>query len=129
MMRIALVIALTATQATAQPMTPEDFEAWATGRTLDYATGGQVWGSESYHPGRRVTDADTGGPCRNGHWFPRGEAVCFVYEELPGEHCWRYWRDGAEVLASPLAADPTEPPQTVTPAASPLACPGPDLGV
>lgn len=129
MMRIALVLALTATQATAQPMTPEDFEAWATGRTLDYATGGQVWGSESYHPGRRVTDADTGGPCRNGHWFPRGEAVCFVYEELPGEHCWRYWRDGAEVLASPLAADPTEPPQTVTPAASPLACPGPDLGV
>ncbi|MFP5480054.1 MAG: hypothetical protein ACLGIE_10265 [Alphaproteobacteria bacterium] len=128
-MRIALVLALTATQATAQPMTPEDFEAWATGRTLDYATGGQVWGSESYHPGRRVTDADTGGPCRNGHWFPRGEAVCFVYEELPGEHCWRYWRDGAEVLASPLAADPTEPPQTVTPAASPLACPGPDLGV
>lgn len=128
-MRIALVLALTATQATAQPMTPEDFEAWATGRTLDYATGGQVWGSERYHPGRRVTDADTGGPCRNGHWFPRGEAVCFVYEELPGEHCWRYWRDGAEVLASPLAADPTEPPQTVTPAASPLACPGPDLGV
>ena len=128
-MRIALVLALTAAQATAQPMTPEDFEAWATGRTLDYATGGQVWGSESYHPGRRVTDADTGGPCRNGHWFPRGEAVCFVYEELPGEHCWRYWRDGAEVLASPLAADPTEPPQTVTPAASPLACPGPDLGV
>ena len=129
MMRIALVIALSATQATAQPLTPEDFEAWATGRTLDYATGGQVWGSESYHPGRRVTDADTGGARPPRHWFPPGGAGRFVYAKRPGEHCWRYWRDGAEVLASPLAADPTEPPQTVTPAASPLACPGPDLGV
>lgn len=132
-MRLALASALTfaliAAQANTQPMSPEEFEAWATGQTLDYATEGRVWGSETYHPGRRVTDADAGGPCRSGRWFPRGEAVCFVYDDLPDEHCWRYWREGATVLASPLTAGPDEPPQTVTPAAGPLTCPGPDLGV
>ncbi|WP_103256469.1 hypothetical protein [Tabrizicola aquatica] len=129
-MRRAFLLALLAAPAAAQtPMTPEEFEAWATGKTLDYAVGGQVWGSEAYHPGRRVTDADADGPCRAGRWFPREGAVCFVYQDLPGEHCWRFWRDGQTVLASPLTADPADPPQTVTPAAGPLACPGPDVGV
>lgn len=129
-MRRTLLLALLAAPAAAQtPMTPEEFETWSTGKSLDYAVDGQVWGSEAYHPGRRVTDADTGGPCRTGRWFPRDGAVCFVYEASPDEHCWRFWRQGETVLASPVTADPADPPQTVTPAAEPLACPGPDVGV
>ena len=124
--------ALTATtqSATAQtPMTPDDFDAWSLGKTLDYAVDGQVYGSEAYLPGRRVRDADTGGPCLDGSWHAEGNAICFVYPARDGTHCWLYWRDGEAVLAKPLNAASEDPAQVVTPAAQPLACPGPDVGV
>lgn len=127
--RLVLALCLLASAASAQtPMTPEEFETWATGRTLDYAVDGNIWGSEAYLPGREVMDADTGGPCRSGHWYPKGGAVCFVYDGLPGEHCWRFWREGDEVLARALSADRDSPAQSVTPAAGPLVCPAPDVG-
>lgn len=129
-LRLGLALGLLASAASAQTaMTPEEFEAWATGRTLDYTVDGRVWGSEAYLPGREVMDADTGGPCRSGHWYPKVGAVCFVYRDLPGEHCWRFWREGDGVWARPLTADRDAPAQSVTPAAGPLACLGPDVGV
>ena len=129
-MRRVLPLLLVAGAASAQPpMSPEEFEAWATGRTLDYSLDGRILGSEAYLPGREVMDADTGGPCRSGNWYPKAGAVCFVYRNLPGEHCWRFWREGEAVWARPLTADRDTPAQSVTPAAGPLACPGPDVGV
>lgn len=130
-MRMAAVLLFaTAQTATAQtPMSPEEFDAWSLGKTLDYSVDGQVYGSEAYFPGRRVRDADTGGPCLDGSWYADGAAVCFVYPARDGTHCWLYWRDGAAVLAKPLNAAPEDPAQEVTPAAQPLACPGPDVGV
>jgi hypothetical protein len=127
-MRAALLAVLLAPMASAQPMTPDDFAAFATGRTLDYSVDGRVWGSETYFPDRSVQDADTGGPCRSGVWFPDGPAVCFVYQGSDQRHCWLYWRDGDVVLAQPLGAGPDDPVQTVTPSASPLAC-APEVGV
>lgn len=122
------VVLLLAPMALAQPMTPEDFEAFATGRTLDYAVDGQVWGSETYLPDRSVLDADTGGPCRTGRWYPDGPAVCFVYDGSDQRHCWLYWREGGTVLAKPQAAGPDAPAQTVSPASAPLNC-APEVGV
>lgn len=110
-------------------MTPEEFDAWSVGKTLDYSVDGQVYGSEAYFPGRQVRDADTGGPCLDGSWQADGDAVCFVYPARDGRHCWRFWREGEAVFASPLAADPTDPPQRVTVADAPLSCPGPEVGV
>lgn len=109
-------------------MTAEEFDRFSLGRTLDYATEGQVRGSEAYFEGRRVRDADSGGPCFDGIWFPQGDAICFLYPAREGLHCWHYWREGDRVLAQPLSI-PDAPPQEVTEAASPLACPGPDVGV
>ena len=129
-MRWALALLLSTQIAAAQtPMTPEEFERWSTGKTLDYSVQGEVWGSEAYFPGRRVRDADTGGPCRDGYWYDEGDAVCFVYPAYDGTHCWHYWRDGDRVLAKPVQAAPDDASQLVTQAASPLACPGPDVGV
>ena len=127
-MRQALALILLASAAHAQPMTPEDFERFATGRTLDYAVDGEILGSEAYFPGRQVRDADTGGPCRDGHWDADGPAVCFVYEGSSMRHCWLYWREGEQVFAKPVLSAPEEPAQTVTPAAAPLSC-APQVGV
>lgn len=124
----ALALLLAAPMAAAQPMTPDAFEAFASGRTLDYSVDGQVLGSETYFPDRSVRDADTGGPCRAGFWYPDGPAVCFVYDGSDQRHCWLYWREGTEVLAKPLLAGPDDPAQTVTPAATPLSC-APEVGV
>lgn len=129
-MRLTAVLLLFVQSASAQtPMTPEEFDRWSTGRTLDYSTDGQVWGSEAYFPDRRVRDADTGGPCRDGYWYADGDAVCFVYPGFDGTHCWLYWRDGDAVFAKPVQSAPEDAPQHVTPAAAPLDCPAPDVGV
>lgn len=114
--------------AHAQPMTPDEFAAFATGRTLDYAVDGKVLGSEAYFPDRSVRDADTGGPCRTGAWYPDGPAVCFVYDGSDQRHCWLYWREDDKLLAKPLLAGPDDPAQTVTPSANPLSC-APEVGV
>lgn len=127
-MRPLLALLLTASAAAAQPMTPEEFEAFASGRTLDYALDGRLLGSEAYFPDRSVRDADTGSPCRAGFWYPDGPAICFVYDGRDGRHCWLYWREGDRVFAKPVNAAPDDPAQTVTPAANPLAC-APEVGV
>ncbi len=52
---LALVlIAATPALAADAPMTAAEFEAYATGKTLTYAVGGEVYGAEQYLPGRRV---------------------------------------------------------------------------
>lgn len=134
-MRLSFALCLLAQAAAAHsasaqtPMSPEEFETWSTGKTLDYAVDGQVYGSEAYFAGRRVRDADIGGPCVDGSWEADGDAVCFVYPARDGTHCWLFWRDGDAVLAKPLNAAPGDPPQLVTEASAPLSCPGPDVGV
>ncbi len=134
-MRAVLVLcllapALLAPAAFAQtPMSPDDFDTWSTGKTLDYSVDGRIIGSESYASDRQVRDADTGGPCLDGSWSASGDQVCFVYPARDGVHCWTYWREGDAVFAKPVTADPADPPQRVTVADAPLDCPGPDVGV
>ena len=129
-MRSLVLLAILASAAQAQsPMSPDAFDAWSTGKTLDYSVNGVILGSEAYFPNRTVRDADTGGPCLDGTWHAEGDAVCFVYPARDGTHCWLYWRNGDAVFAKPLDAAPEDPAQLVTEAASPLTCPGPEVGV
>ncbi len=128
-MRLMLALCLIGTAAAAQtPMTAAEFEAWSTGKTLDYAIGGEIYGSEMHLPGRKTLDADLDGPCIEGSWFPQGDAICFNYEENPGPHCWRFWREGTSVMAE-IVDSPDAPISEVTIAPAPLSCPGPDVGV
>jgi hypothetical protein len=110
-------------------MTADEFETWSTGKTLDYSIDGTLYGSEMHLPGRKTLDADTGGPCHAGHWFPEGDAICFVYDGDPREHCWRFWRDGVGVLAELVDGPPDLSLSQVTEAPAPLSCPGPEVGV
>lgn len=100
MLRAALLLALLPAAAAAQTaMNPDEFEAWSTGKTLDYHVDGSLWGSEMHLAGRKTLDADVGGTCRSGQWYPQGDTVCFVYDVSPGPYCWRFLKDGDQVTA------------------------------
>jgi hypothetical protein len=128
-MRLALVLLWLSGAAEAQGlMSPEEFEAWSTGQTLDYFIDGTYWGSEQHLEGRRTLDADAGGACREGEWFPKADMICFVYAGEAGEHCWLFFRDGPRVIAE-VAGEEGGLSAEVTLADEPLACAGPDVGV
>jgi hypothetical protein len=101
-MRISLALGLcllaTALQARTL-MTAEEFEAFSTGQTLDYWVDGAYWGSERHLANRQTLDGDDEGACHAGTWFPKADAICFVYDGDTGEHCWQFWRDGDRVTA------------------------------
>jgi hypothetical protein len=128
-MRAALALLLIASPAWSQTlMTAEEFEAWSTGQTLDYTTDGFHWSSEMHLLGRRTLLSNGVDQCLEGIWFPKDDAICFVYDGLDTEYCWHFWRDGSDVFAE-MIDTPGEPTDHVTLAAEPLTCPGPDVGV
>lgn len=115
--------------AAQEPLSAEEFEAYATGKTLSYAQGAEIWGTEQYLPGRRVVWAFSADECQYGRWFPQGEQICFLYDNDLEPQCWTFWRQG-EGLRARFAGNPdgTELAE-VGQSDEPLACPGPDLGV
>lgn len=133
-MRAALALsfclaALPVLPALADPMTLEEFEAYATGKTLTYAIGGEVYGAEQYLPGRRVLWAFRGDECRKGYYYGDAGEICFVYEHDPTPQCWTFER-GVTGLSARFSGDPpgaelSEVAQTP----DPLICAGPDVGV
>jgi hypothetical protein len=133
MMRLAPTIAFAvllmtgATQAQTL-MTAEEFEAFSTGRTLDYWVDGGFSGSEQHLSDRRTIDSLDDGSCLKGRWFPEGDAICFLYEEDPVQHCWRFWSEGASVVAEYVNSNGNFS-TTVTLSDEPVNCLGPDAGV
>lgn len=109
-------------------MTATEFEDWSSGHTLDYYDNGVLWGSEQHLPDRATLDADADGPCQKGSWFSQGPDICFTYDVSPGPHCWQFVRAGDQVTARSLS-DPEAPLYSVRRSDTPLACPGPDVGV
>ncbi|SEM96745.1 hypothetical protein SAMN04488103_102582 [Gemmobacter aquatilis] len=111
------------------PLTAAEFEAYAQGKTLTYAMGGQVFGTEQYLPNRRVRWAFTQDVCKEGWWYEEAGLICFAYDGENDPQCWKFWQDGARLKAQfegdPEGTELTEVEQTT----KPLSCPGPDVGV
>lgn len=105
-------------------MTSAEFESWSTGKTLEYYVDGKLWGSETHLSDRATVDADAGGACRSGRWYPAGDDICFVYDASPGPYCWRFLKDGdqvmaeyvGEALAESISVMPSDTPIPCTPA-------------
>lgn len=125
-----LVLPLLVQPALAQDlMGAEAFDSYTRGKTLSFSWQGREFGREQYLPGRRVVWAFSGDECRKGSWYPQGDHICFVYDDDPTPKCWTFqlgsdglhatFEDGAQ------GSDLAEVEQSPTP----LACPGPDLGV
>jgi hypothetical protein len=124
---LLLIAALPAMAET--PLTPGEFEAYTTGRTLTYSAGGIPFGIEEYLPDRRVRWSYLDGECQDGEWYPAGEMICFVYEAYPEHQCWTFYlRDGGLVARfenDPASTELYETHQS----REPMQCLGPKVGV
>ena len=126
----ALLLALLALPANAEaPLSAAEFEARVTGRVMIYADESGAFGIEEYHPGRRVTWAFAGDDCTEGTWYPAGEFICFVYENLPGAQCWTFHDQGGGLVARFAGDPPDRAPITMREVPGPMFCPGPKVGV
>ncbi|MFD1344221.1 hypothetical protein [Litorisediminicola beolgyonensis] len=132
-MRLApLLLLLTSTAlgaAAETPMTAAEFDAYVTGKTLFFGSGGQAYGAEEYKPDRRVIWSFLDGDCREGEWYPSGEQICFTYVHDPDPQCWSFYRAPGGLRAV-FENDPT---RTVLyearQSAEPMWCLGPEVGV
>lgn len=128
----ALLLPLLAGTALAEPGAPlsaEQFDAMTVGRTLTYASGGQVYGTEQYLPNRQVLWAFSGDECKKGDWFPQGEEICFQYEDVPELQCWKFFDTPQGLSAQFHGAGDGTPLVAVQNSDRPLACLGPHIGV
>ena len=110
-------------------MTATEFDAYVTGKVMDFSQAGQVWGTEAYKTNRRVIWAFTNDECREGYWYAQDEQICFIYEDPNDPQCWRFYKTDTGVSVR-YSGDPTESEMsTVTESVDGLGCPGPDVGV
>ena len=131
-MRCVLVICLAMLPLPAladRVMTPTEFEAYATGKTLDYADDFSVWGREEYLPNRQVRFSFSKSECRFGRWYDQGDQVCFVYDDDPEPKCWTYFTNGKTVTTVYESDGPGGTVSTARPTKEPLICLGPEVGV
>lgn len=99
-MRLALAVALLAAPLCAEtPMSASEFEAYAKGRTLTFATESGPYGIERYLPGRRVIWSFLDGECQEGVWYEEGSAICFLYDFDPEPQCWEMFAEGDRLRA------------------------------
>jgi hypothetical protein len=99
-MRALILATLLATPLVAEtPMTAEEFDAFATGRTLTYQTPDAVFGTEEYLPGQKVRWSDGTAGCYAGSWFAKNDKICFVYQGVANPACWTFVQTGSRVRA------------------------------
>ena len=129
MRSLAALILLASPSLAQSPMTGDEFDAFVTGKTMDYIAQGQLFGREVYLPGRRVRWAFTYDECKTGSWYADGPHICFLYDGDPEPKCWTVWVDGEGLAASYITDTPEIAPRQVLETDQPLACEGPDVGV
>jgi len=125
-----LLFALSASPALAQKaLTPAEFEAYVTGKTLYFGQAGQAYGVEQYLKNRRVRWSFLDGNCKDGRWYVETDLICFVYEDNSTPQCWSF-----EMTSNGLRAEFQGKPGTgtlyeVNETADPMQCIGPQIGV
>lgn len=127
--QLVLLLYVLPALAHAEPtLSGSEFEARMTGKTMTYAEGGQIYGTEQYLPGRKVIWAFNGKECQKGTWYENESAICFVYENDLEPQCWLFFQR-ADGLKAHFTGDPegTEL-SAVDESTRPLSCAGPDLG-
>lgn len=111
------------------PLSAGEFEAYTTGKTLYFQSGGVDYGVEQYLPNRRVRWSFLDGECKDGTWYAQAEYICFDYEDDTGPQCWTFYRSGNGLKAR-FAGDPEGSELYETRASTePMQCLGPEIGV
>ncbi|GAA0298496.1 hypothetical protein [Rhodovulum strictum] len=129
---LPLIAALAAPVQAAEPqlMSGDEFERYATGKTLFYASRGIAYGAEQYLSGRRVIWTFLDGECTEGVWYESNGQICFAYEHRPDDpQCWSFYRSATGLMAR-FENDPTQTELIeVEQSREPLMCTGPEVGV
>ncbi|MEM6386838.1 MAG: hypothetical protein AAF718_11450 [Pseudomonadota bacterium] len=124
-----LAILPCAVVASDRPITAEEFERIVTGHTFTYSTGGAPYGAEEYLSNRRVVWSFLDGECATGKWYPAGEHICFIYDQIESPQCWLFFEDGGK-LSAQFAGDVNITNLFETNRQDePLYCLGPEIGV
>ena len=87
-----------------EPVTGEDFAAYARGWTLHFEQDGAPFGVESFDLDKGVVWKPEGGRCERGVWGSDGPRICFFYPGVAA--CWRMFRD-ADGLFAEAEDDPS----------------------
>ncbi|THH37386.1 hypothetical protein E4Z66_10785 [Aliishimia ponticola] len=128
---IALMALLAAAQITraAEPMSPAQFEAYVTGKTLFYGQQGRAYGAEIYLENRQVRWSFLDGECKDGHWYPVDEKICFVYEDRLDPQCWTFFLQSGG-LSAKFEGNPDAPElYEAQDLGEEMLCLGPKVGV
>ncbi len=115
--------------AAERPITAEEFERIVTGKTFSYASGGTAYGAEEYLDNRRVRWTFLDGECFDGSWYPQGEQICFVYDNIPDPQCWYFFDLGGQLSARFVGQSETTNLFETAVQDEPLYCLGPKIGV
>ena len=127
---VPLLCLALAAPALADTMSAEEFDAFTLGKTFYYGVNGREYGAEEYLPNRRVIWTFLDGRCQNGHWYQKGEMICFDYEALEETQCWTFRESPGGGLIARFKDDPAELElYEVQRTHEALVCPGPDVGV
>ena len=128
---LALLACLTALPALAEgrKIGADEFERIVTGTTILFQSRGQDHGAEEYLENRRVRWSFLDGDCTEGHWYPQGSQICFVYDDYPDPQCWQFFVENGRLTAL-FENDPSGTLlREFSRRDTPLYCIGPEVGV
>lgn len=124
---LALTLPAAATEET--PLSGIDFAARVTGKTIFFEQFGRAYGAETYRGDGRVIWRFSGEECRDGRWYPEGDAICFVYDYDPTEpQCWHFFDRPEGLVGRVVGADPAEDLTGRRESRAPLICDRPYFG-
>lgn len=123
-MRLPLALLLLASPALAEtPITADQFDAFASGKTLIWSQDGQAYGLESYLPGRKLLWSEEGGTCLSGSYAQAANGqICFTYDDATPPDCWLLYPAG-DALHGTLQSDAEpRPDYGISVSPTPLDC-------
>ncbi|MCP5084426.1 MAG: hypothetical protein GY948_22280 [Alphaproteobacteria bacterium] len=123
---IALLLALPA--AAEEIISPDEFEALSTGKTLYFTQDGRRFGAEQFYTRRRSLWQFNGGECADGVWYDVGDMICFEYDGNPDIQCWHFIKTDNGFVARPDGGSPDADITMSSIDAEPLDCKGPSVG-
>ncbi len=129
MKAIALLLLLPQAALGQAYLSGEDFQSLTEGKTLYFSQAGRYYGAEQYLPNNKVRWQYPDGQCTEGYWFPQGQSLCFVYDDVPNALCWVMWDEAGRLLARPTQTPQDIPIELTRKDDLPLPCAAPDLGV
>ena len=124
-----LIICAPVTLAAQEVVSPQEFEAYAGGKTLYFSQHGQPYGAEQYLPGQKSIWQYSDGSCTHGVWFAEKARICFIYEGQSVPQCWKFLKKPEGFAARAEGAKARDDLKIIGRDTRPISCKGPNVGV